>query len=128
MKDINKALHSCRAVPYGGQTGSVSDINIIKKEMLNSYDELYKLYADAINKNFFSLDEEPLKSILIGIMLGDGGIYKSSPTSNARFEMSFGQDYKEFAEFIIIFFKLYLKKNDIGSTNSVTESLKLNLL
>jgi hypothetical protein len=38
-----------------------------------------------------------LKSILIGIMLGDGSLYRSSPTSNVRFEMSFGQKYESFA-------------------------------
>jgi hypothetical protein len=38
-----------------------------------------------------------LNSILVGIMLGDGSIYRSSPTSNARLEMSFGQKYEEFA-------------------------------
>jgi hypothetical protein len=30
-------------------------------------------------------------------MLGDGHIYKSSPTSNSRFEMSFGKDRISFA-------------------------------
>jgi hypothetical protein len=38
-----------------------------------------------------------LNSILIGIMLGDGSLYRSSPTSNVRFEMSLAQDYKEYA-------------------------------
>ena len=40
---------------------------------------------------------EELNSILIGIMLSDGGLYRSSPTANTRFEMSFGEKYKEFA-------------------------------
>ena len=38
-----------------------------------------------------------LKSIFIGTMLGDGSLYRSSPTSNVRFEMSFGQKYELFA-------------------------------
>lgn len=38
-----------------------------------------------------------LHSILIGIMLSDGGLYRSSPTANTRFEMSLGEKYKEFA-------------------------------
>ena len=37
-------------------------------------------------------------------MLGDGSLYRSSPTANVRFEMSFGQNYEEFAfEFGAIF-------------------------
>ena len=35
-----------------------------------------------------------LNSILIGIMLGDGSLYRSSPTANVRFEMSLGPKYK----------------------------------
>lgn len=30
-------------------------------------------------------------------MLGDGSLYRSSPTANVRFEISLGQKYKEFA-------------------------------
>lgn len=51
---------------------------------------------------------ENLHSILIGIMLGDGSIYKSSPTSNSRFEMSFGSDYSKFAESIGDLFKDFI--------------------
>jgi hypothetical protein len=40
---------------------------------------------------------ENLHSILIGLMLGDGHIYKTSITSNSRFEMSFGKDRYLFA-------------------------------
>lgn len=50
-----------------------------------------------------------LHSILIGIMLGDGFLYKSSPTSNTRFEMSFGTNYKEYAESIELLFAEYIK-------------------
>lgn len=49
-----------------------------------------------------------LNSALIGIMLGDGGIYRTSPTGNCRFEMSFGQAYKQFAESIGILFSDYM--------------------
>jgi hypothetical protein len=38
-----------------------------------------------------------LNDILIGLMLGDGHIYKSSITSNSRFEISFGKDREFFA-------------------------------
>jgi hypothetical protein len=43
---------------------------------------------------------ENLHSILIGLMLGDAGIYKTSKTSSSRLEMSFGTNYKQFAESI----------------------------
>lgn len=49
-----------------------------------------------------------LQSILIGIMLGDGSLFRSSPTANVRFEMSFGQKYEEFALFLGNFFKDYM--------------------
>nr|YP_010714100.1 LAGLIDADG homing endonuclease [Fuscoporia gilva]WDD39663.1 LAGLIDADG homing endonuclease [Fuscoporia gilva] len=45
---------------------------------------------------------------MIGIMLGDGFIYRSSTTSNSRFEMSFGSNYKQFAEYIGELFKDFL--------------------
>src|SRR5882757_4431623 len=56
----------------------------------------------------FTFLPENLHFILIGIMLGDGSIYRSSPTSNSRFEMSFGTKYKKFAESIGILFKDYM--------------------
>jgi hypothetical protein len=59
-------------------------------------------------KNVISLPKN-LNSVLIGIMLGDGGIYRTSPTSNSRFEMSFGQKYKDFAESLGVLFKYYMK-------------------
>jgi hypothetical protein len=40
-------------------------------------------------------------------MLGDGYLYKTSITSNSRFEMSFGKDRIEFANWIGILFKDY---------------------
>ena len=50
-----------------------------------------------------------LNSILIGIMLGDGHISKSSINSNSRFEMSFGKDRELFANWIGNLFKDYSK-------------------
>jgi hypothetical protein len=50
---------------------------------------------------------ENLHSIFIGIMLGDGHIYKSSLTSNSRFEMSFGKDRQLFSTWIGNLFKDY---------------------
>jgi hypothetical protein len=68
---------------------------------------LFKLNKINKLKNITSLPEK-LDSVLIGIMLGDGSIYCSSLTSNARLEMSFGQKYKSFAESIGILFNEYL--------------------
>ena len=56
------------------------------------------------NKKFLPKN---LHSILIGIMLGDGHLYKSSPTSNTRFEISFGKDRESFANWIGNLFKIY---------------------
>jgi hypothetical protein len=52
-----------------------------------------KLNKSSVNSVNFSSAFAPvnLQSIFIGIMLGDGSLYKSSPTSNVRFEISFGQ-------------------------------------
>jgi hypothetical protein len=49
-----------------------------------------------------------LQSIFIGIMLGDGSLYRSSPTSNVRFEISFGQKYESFALHLGELFKDYM--------------------
>jgi hypothetical protein len=49
-----------------------------------------------------------LNYIFIGIMLGDGSLYRSSPTANVRFEMSLGQNYEEFALELGELFKDYM--------------------
>jgi len=49
-----------------------------------------------------------LQSVFIGLMLGDGSLYRSSPTSNVRFEMSFGQKYEAFALHLGELFKDYM--------------------
>ena len=41
-------------------------------------------------------------------MLGDGSLYRSSPTANVRFEMSFGQNYQSFALHLGELFKDYM--------------------
>lgn len=48
-----------------------------------------------------------LHDVLIGLMLGDGYLYKTSQTSNSRFEMSFGTDRVKFAEWVANLFKDY---------------------
>ena len=58
-------------------------------------------------KNLKTLPEN-LHFALIGIMLGDGFIYRPSITSNSRFEMSFGSNFKQFAESIGELFKEFL--------------------
>src|ERR1700730_10996289 len=57
-----------------------------------------------------------LHYILIGLMLGDGHIYKTSPTSNSRFEMSFGKDRELFAKWIGVLFKDY---SNTGITRTI---------
>lgn len=61
-------------------------------------------------KNICNLSEKSdLHFILIGLMLGDGSLYRSSPTSNVRFEMSLGQNYEVFAFELGDLFKDYIK-------------------
>jgi LAGLIDADG DNA endonuclease family len=47
-------------------------------------------------------------SVLIGLMLGDASLYRTSSTSNTRLEFSFGEKYKLFAEKIEIIFNLFI--------------------
>lgn len=71
---------------------------INKSANINQFDPDFPIKAD-------------LHSILIGIMLGDGSLYRSSPTANVRFEMSFGQNYKDFALFAGNLFKEYMSNS-----------------
>ena len=41
-------------------------------------------------------------------MLGDGSLFRSSPTANVRFEMSLGQKYEEFSLFLGNYLKEYM--------------------
>jgi len=61
--------------------------------------------VNTLSSSSFSLN---LQSVFIGIMLGDGSLYRSSPTSNVRFEMSFGQKYEAFALHLGELFKDYM--------------------
>ena len=74
-------------------------LKIVTLKYSKGFDSLPINYEKLGNKISNSLPEN-LHFILIGIMLGDGSIYRSSSTSNSRFEMSFGSKYKEFAESI----------------------------
>jgi hypothetical protein len=70
-----------------------------------------------------------LNSIFIGIMLGDGSLYRSSPTSNVRFEMSFGQKYELFALYLGELFKEYMnntvKSLEVKGTNKIYTNYRL---
>jgi len=70
-----------------------------------------------------------LHSIFIGIMLSDGGLYRSSPTANCRFEMSFGEKYKDLAYHIGELFKEYMsnpvKPLQIKGKNKVYTNYRL---
>lgn len=62
-------------------------------------------------KKYFSsniLPSNELNSIIIGSVLGDAGLYKSSSTSNTRLEMSFGQNSEKFAYYIGEIFESYM--------------------
>lgn len=61
------------------------------------------------NNQQYKILPKNINSILIGLMLSDGSLYRSSKTSNCRFEMSFGTKYKLFAESIGNLFKEYMK-------------------
>jgi hypothetical protein len=59
---------------------------------------------------YFSNNNYLLPSIIIGLVLGDAHLSRSSSSgSNVRLEMSFGEKYKEYAEFIANIFKDYMK-------------------
>ena len=70
-----------------------------------------------------------LHSILIGIMLSDGGLYKTSHSSNVRFEMSFGEKYKDLALHIGDLFKEYMsnpvKPVKVKGVNKVYNNYRL---
>lgn len=87
-----------------------SRCRVVTKSMKNTtklFNE-FSINSKALNIQSDVQLSKTLNSILIGIMLGDGGIYRTSVTSNSRFEMSFGGDYKQFAESIGLLFKDYM--------------------
>lgn len=68
-------------------------------------------------------------SIFIGLMLGDGSLYRTSLTSNVRFEMSLGQNYESFALHLGELFKEYLsnpvKSLEIKGKNKTYKNYRL---
>ena len=106
----------------------------IKLFIINKFEgikaEKYKnsdiLKIDKIN--LLNLDEEPLHSIFIGIMLGDGSIYRSSLTSNSSgvaLEISFGEKYKSFAEHICNLFIKYIKTKEVNFIQEGVKTVKI---
>nr|YP_008081974.1 LAGLIDADG endonuclease family protein [Rhizoctonia solani]AGK45351.1 LAGLIDADG endonuclease family protein [Rhizoctonia solani] len=77
-------------------------------------------------KNIKTLTPDSLISVLIGILLGDGGIYRTSSTSNCRFEMSFGQHSQQFAEKIGELFKDYMSNPVKSVTLKVRDKTYIN--
>ena len=87
-----------------------------------------------MNKNTKNLNNtlklpENLHSIFIGTMLGDGSLYRTSLTSNVRFEVSFGQKYELFALYLGELFKDYMsnpvKQIEINVKNTVYKNYRL---
>nr|YP_007476115.1 hypothetical protein H915_mgp31 [Cantharellus cibarius]AGE93536.1 hypothetical protein [Cantharellus cibarius] len=85
-------------------------------------------YSSNTNSTINSISKE-LNSILIGLLLGDAGLYRSSITSNTRLEMSFGTNYKLFAEFIGDLLSSYLtnpvKSIEIATNKRVYTNYRL---
>jgi hypothetical protein len=82
------------------------------------------------NGNKVSSNSMQLRSIIIGIMLGDGYLYRSSSSiSNARLEMSFGEKYIEYAEYLGELFKDYMsnpvKSIEIKGKNKTYKNYRL---
>jgi len=105
----------------------------ILKHIKIKYSKLYystRCFSNANNQlSNSALPSKELDSILIGLILSDAGLYRSSPTSNTRLEMSFGQAYKEFAYFIGELFSPYatnpVKSVDIKVKDKVYTNYRL---
>jgi LAGLIDADG DNA endonuclease family len=63
-----------------------------------------------------------LHNILIGLLLGDGYIYRSSLTRNCRFKISFGQNRQRYANFLGSIFKEYIT-NEVKAIKVGTKKL-----
>ena len=57
----------------------------------------YKLNYEILSETTDNLGDFQI-SVLIGLMLGEASLYRTSTTSNTRLEFSFGEKYKLFAE------------------------------
>jgi hypothetical protein len=81
------------------------------------------------NSNILILPNN-LNNILIGLMLGDGHIYKTYQTSNSSgfaLEMSFGKERRMFADWVADLFKLYSNTGiKLVKTNKTLFNFKYN--
>ena len=86
-------------------------------------------YNSLNNNNNISVLPDELNSILIGTLLSDGGLYRSSPTANVRFEMSLGENSKEFAFHMADLLKEFMnnpvKSIEIKGVNKVYTNYRL---
>jgi hypothetical protein len=84
--------------------------------------------SNTTNTTINSISKE-LDSIIIGLLLGDAGLYRSSRTSNTRLEMSFGTNYKLYAKHIEQLLSPYMnnpvKSIEIKSTDKVYINYRL---
>jgi len=78
----------------------------LKKNMKNTIIKYNSNNNTNINSN--TVFPVELHSTLIGLLLSDGGLYRSSPTANVRFEISFGNKNKCLAFYIGELFKDYI--------------------
>ena len=92
----------------GSQGVVAAHYSRLHKSMEKNYHNKNQLQQQSANSTLINLPLD-LHSVLIGLMLGDGSLSRSSPTSNARLEMSFGQKYEEFALHLGNLFKDYMK-------------------
>ena len=92
-------------------------------KILNIYNNKIQYYSNTKYYDTASVIPGELHSILIGIMLSDGGLHRSSPTANTRLEMSFGEKYKSLAFHIGELFKEYMsnpvKSLEVKGVNKV---------
>jgi hypothetical protein len=77
--------------------------NLLLKKKNMKHTKMNKNNINTLNinnsKNIMPLPVN-INSIVIGIMLGDGGLYRSSPTANTRLEMSFVRSKKNIKIFL----------------------------
>ena len=80
----------------------------------------------AIDKFIRTRNELPiyLGEVLIGLMLSDGSLERSSPTSGVRLSICFGKNHEEYLKFIYDMFKPYVntEPTSIEVYNKKTDS------
>jgi len=66
-----------------------------------------------------------LNEVLIGLILSDGHLYRSSPSSNTRLELSFKGDYFNYANYIYGLFIFYIGTGPrkVDTTSSTGEKI-----